>query len=101
MSDTKGYERIGRLLYGIQRACGGLEGLASLARGARVTAVTLDKSRVLAERYQALEARCFADVDGVADEEVDALLGEARELDAEAAAQCGPGWMFRRDPEQP
>ena len=101
MDDTNGYERIGRLLYGMQRLCGGLEGLAGLRHDARVAPATLEKSRLLAERYRVLEARCFADVDAVGDEEVSAFLTNARELDGEATAQCGPGWQYRIDPASP
>jgi hypothetical protein len=94
MNERKGYERVGRLIYGMQRICGGSEPLHALAAG-DVDTDTLLLSKAIAGRYDALYARVLDDADAVTDEEVEALLADTRVLEEAVTRQCGAGWMWR------
>jgi hypothetical protein len=95
-NDEKGYERVGRLLYGLQRICGGVDGLRGLAHDARVASDTARRGAALADRYDLLLARCTRDVEEVGSQEVDAFLGDARALGDEVTGQCRDGWPWAR-----
>lgn len=96
MAERKSYERAGRLIYGMQRICGGSEGLCALAANGEVDADAALRGEAIALRYDALCARFVSDADGVTDGEVEALLADARALEEEMVRQYGAGWVGRR-----
>jgi len=53
MSDTaeraNDYERVGRLIYGLQRLCGGVEGLRGLKADPHVASDTAERGAALAD----------------------------------------------------
>jgi hypothetical protein len=74
---TGDYERIGRLIYGLQRICGGVEGLRGLKTDPGVAPDTAERGIALADRYDMLVTR---DVTEVGITEVESLLSDAAEL---------------------
>jgi hypothetical protein len=92
--EGKDYERVGRLLYGLQRSCGGVEGLRGLKTDPRVAPDTAERGAALADRYEALLARFQRKPQDVGGAEVDAFLGDAGALADEVGQQAGSGWMY-------
>ncbi|WP_036165381.1 hypothetical protein [Massilia sp. 9096] len=92
MSDTptqngaNRYDRVGRLIYGIQRF-GGAEGLRGLKSDPGVAPDTAKRAAVLADRYDALMARFQLDIDAVGADEVQSLLRDAAGLFGESGAE--------------
>jgi hypothetical protein len=74
------YERVGRLIYGLQRICGGAEGLRGLKVDPRVAPDTAQRGAALADRYDGMYARLVRDASEVGIQEVDAFLADARAL---------------------
>jgi hypothetical protein len=82
------YDRVGRLIYGIERF-GGTESLRGLKADPRVAPDTAQRGAALADRCDMLYACFERDVDEVSDAEVDALLGDVAELVHEVGRQRG------------
>jgi len=74
---TGDYERIGRLIYGLQRICGGVEGLRGLKTDPGVAPDTAERGNALADRYDMLVTR---DVTAVSIADVESLLHDTAEL---------------------
>jgi hypothetical protein len=80
------YERVGRLIYGIQRI-GGTEGLRGLKADRHVTSDTAERGAALADRCDMLYACFMSKLDEVGDADVQALLDEVAELMKEVTRQ--------------
>jgi hypothetical protein len=79
MEDRPHYERIGRLIYGMQRY-GGTEYLLSLREDSAIAPALAERGSVLAGRYDALMRRVTNEGGALALAEVDELLRETGEL---------------------
>ena len=78
MADTPRYERIGKLIYGVQRL-GGVESLLALGQDPRVAPALASAARQLAERHQCL-MQPVEEKRAMEDPEVDEILRDVPEL---------------------
>jgi hypothetical protein len=88
MADEKTYERIGRLLYGVQRF-GGPERLLALQDDPAVPPELAACGRALAERHMAIMKGSGAGAAGLTETEVDDILRGTAELHARLAQGLG------------
>lgn len=84
----RGYERVGRLIYGMRRL-GGPEGLRALEADPGVAPEAAERGAALADRYDMLYARFMRGANEVGDDEVAVLLGDAMALVNEVSQRKG------------